>query len=92
MFSSSFAKFDEETNFEDAIDDTMFNEGITASKIGFIVPLLHAIFFHSKEPAIDINLRIRVSGFLKDAISPSCILVRDFFFISKLGEMKFLIV
>ncbi|KAI1721194.1 protein ILITYHIA [Ditylenchus destructor] len=70
-----FSSFGEEINLDDgADDDAMFNEGITAFKLGFIVPLVNAILLRSNEPAIDTKLKIRVATFLKDAITPTCIL------------------
>lgn len=91
-----FSMMDEEEEasndaMKDAEDDDLLNEGITAGKLAFIVPLLEKIFFVAVDKkavklaaeVTDSNLQMRAAAFLKVAISPNFIFVSFLPLVSK---------
>uniref|UniRef100_A0A915EVC0 Uncharacterized protein n=1 Tax=Ditylenchus dipsaci TaxID=166011 RepID=A0A915EVC0_9BILA len=74
MFSSMLDHTEDITDIDDLDDDGLLSEGITASKLGFLVPLIYSIFHKTGDPAIDTSLKIRVAGFMKDSINSTFIM------------------
>lgn len=48
-------------------------EGITAAKLAFLLPIVKAIFLEKNN--FDSKLKIRVAAFVKEAVAPNFILV-----------------
>lgn len=55
-------------------NESVEEEGITAAKLAFLLPLVKIIFME-KNPLFDSKLKIRVASFFKEAIAPNFILV-----------------
>lgn len=86
MFFTMLNDEDEDNQIDHTklIDDDLIDEGITAGKLAFIVPLVEKIFQiktekHEKSETdlilSNTKLKLRVANFLKDAFSSNFILV-----------------